>query len=99
MKMADTLTRASLAEKMHESVGLSRSESLRLVDRVLSLIRHEIGQGEDVKLSGFGSFVIRQKSERIGRNPRTREEVPISARRVVTFRPSTALRDRVADLV
>ncbi len=96
--MADTLTRADLAERTHRAVGLSRSESSRLVDRVLDLIRAELGRGADVKLSGFGSFVIRRKTERVGRNPRTREEVPISARRVVTFRPSTALRERVADL-
>ena len=94
--MNETLTRAELAERMHEKVGLSRAESTRLVERLLGLIRAELDEGNDVKLSGFGSFVVRHKSERTGRNPRTREEVPIRARRVVTFRPSAALRERVA---
>ena len=96
--MTDTLTRSQLAERMHEQVGLSRAESARLVDRLLGLIRVELDDGKDVKVSGFGSFVVRTKAERIGRNPRTREEVPIRARRVVTFRPSAALRERVAGL-
>lgn len=94
--MSDTLTRAELAERMHRKVGLSRAEAGRMVDRVLDLIRSELDQGNDVKLSGFGSFLVRQKGERIGRNPRTLEPVPIRARRVVTFRPSTALRERVS---
>ncbi len=94
--MNETLTRAELAERMHQKVGLSRAESARLVDRLLGLIRAELDEGKDVKLSGFGSFVVRHKAERIGRNPRTREEVPIRARRVVTFRPSAALRERVS---
>lgn len=97
--MADTLTRADLAERMHRKVGLSRAESSRMVDRVLGLIRAELDSGKDVKLSGFGSFLVRHKGERIGRNPRTREEVPIRARRVVTFRSSTALRERVAHTI
>ena len=94
--MIETLTRAGLAERMHAEVGLSRTESVKLVDRMLSLIGRELTAGEDVKLSGFGSFQVRHKGERVGRNPRTREEVPIAARRVVTFRASTALRDRIA---
>lgn len=92
----NTLTRSSLAERMHNEVGLSRAESQRLIDRMLAMICGELSRGSDVKLSGFGSFFVRQKSERIGRNPRTREEVPIAARRVVTFRPSAALRERIA---
>ena len=95
--MDNTLTRAGLAERMHDQVGLSRAESSRLIDRMLGLITGELTGGEDVKLSGFGSFFVRQKSERVGRNPRTKEEVPIAARRVVTFRASAALRDRIAD--
>ena len=91
----NTLTRAGLAERMNETVGLSRAESARLVERMLDLICGELTEGEDVKLSGFGSFFVRHKSERVGRNPRTREEVPIAARRVVTFRPSAALRERI----
>lgn len=94
--MDNTLTRAGLADRMHSEVGLSRAESSRLVDRMLGLITGELTEGEDVKLSGFGSFFVRQKSERVGRNPRTKEEVPIAARRVVTFRASAALRDRIA---
>lgn len=92
----NTLTRAGLAERMHNEVGLSRAESQRLIDRMLAMICGELSRGSDVKLSGFGGFFVRQKSERIGRNPRTREEVPIAARRVVTFRASAALRDRIA---
>ena len=92
----DTLTRADIVNRMHATVGLSRAESARMVERMLGLIRDELTAGDDVKLSGFGSFVIRQKGERMGRNPRTREEVPIAPRRVVTFRASSTLRDRIA---
>lgn len=91
-----TLTRADIVDRMHSDVGLSRAESARIVERLLGLIRDELTSGDDVKLSGFGSFVIRHKGERVGRNPRTREEVPIAPRRVVTFRPSSTLRDRIA---
>lgn len=94
----NTLTRSCLAERMHTEVGLSRAESQRLVDRMLALICGELSNGSDVKLSGFGSFFVRHKTEGIGRNPRTREEVPIAARRVVTFRASAALKDRIAQV-
>lgn len=92
----NTLTRADIVDRMHADVGLSRAESGRMVDRMLGLIRDELSEGDDVKLSGFGSFIVRQKGERMGRNPRTRQEVPIAPRRVVTFRASSTLRERVA---
>ncbi len=91
-----TLTRADIAGQLHQTVGLSRNESARLVDSILNLMGDALADGENVKLSGFGSFVLRDKRERIGRNPKTGVEVPISPRRVLTFRPSQILRDRIA---
>lgn len=90
-----TVTRADLAEAVYETVGLSRTESAELVERVLDLIGEALVSGQHVKLSSFGSFHVRSKNERIGRNPKTGEEVPITPRRVVTFRPSQMLRDFV----
>lgn len=92
----ETLTRASLSEAVRQSVGLSRGQSARLVDDTLEEICRALEAGENVKLSGFGTFILRDKRERVGRNPKTGEEVPITARRVLTFRPSQSLRDRVA---
>jgi integration host factor subunit alpha len=90
-----TVTRADLAEAVYQRVGLSRSESATLVEMVLSEISDVIAHGETVKLSSFGSFVVRSKGERIGRNPKTGIEVPITPRRVLTFKPSNILRQRV----
>ena len=91
----DTLTRAELTEAVYEEVGLSRNESAELVEAVLGEMSNALIRGESVKISSFGSFTIRNKSERIGRNPKTGEEVPITPRRVVIFKPSHVLKSRI----
>ncbi|MDA5194100.1 integration host factor subunit alpha [Govanella unica] len=93
---AKTVTRADLAEAVYQEVGLSRNESADLVELVLEEISSSLIDGHNVKISSFGSFVVRQKGERIGRNPKTGEEVPIEPRRVVVFRPSQVLKERVS---
>ncbi len=90
-----TVTRADLAESVHQDVGLSRTESGELVERVLALLSDSLVKGENVKLSSFGSFLVRSKKERIGRNPKTGEEVPILPRKVVVFKPSNVLKDKI----
>ena len=90
-----TLTRADLAEVVYQKVGLSRTESAELVEMVLSEIAQALGRGELVKLSSFGSFVVRSKGERIGRNPKTGVEVPITPRRVMVFKPSNILKSKI----
>lgn len=90
-----TVTRADLCEAVYQKVGLSRTESADLVELVLDEISACIVQGESVKLSSFGSFLVRSKGERIGRNPKTGEEVPISPRRVMVFKPSNVLKQRI----
>ena len=92
---ASTLTRADLAESLHKEIGLSRADSARLVERVLSHMCEALSSGENVKISGFGTFVLRDKGERVGRNPKTGVEVPIAPRRVLTFRASQMMRDRI----
>ncbi len=92
---ARTVTRADLSDAVYREVGLSRSESAELVDSVLYEISDALVRDETFKLSSFGSFVVRQKGERIGRNPKTGEEVPILPRRVLVFRASPALKERV----
>lgn len=96
--MADngTLTRADLAETMNQKIGLSRAESAKIVEKILELMCDALADGENVKISGFGTFVLRDKNRRIGRNPKTGVEVPIEARRVLTFRPSQIMREQVA---
>jgi len=96
MSSDDTLTRADIAELLNKQIGLSRAESAELVEQVLGLVTEALETGENVKISGFGTFVLRDKNERVGRNPKTGVEVPITPRRVLTFRPSQSLRDRVA---
>ena len=93
--MTGTLTRADIAETVYEQLGLSRSESADLVDSVLDEISDALVAGNGVKISSFGSFSIRQKEERIGRNPKTGVEVPITPRKVVIFRASHVLKDRI----
>ncbi len=94
--MADTtVTRAHLSEAVYEEVGLSRNESADLVETVLEEISHALSRGDMVKISSFGSFGVRQKGQRIGRNPKTGEEVPILPRRVLVFRASHVLKDRI----
>ncbi|MEM7440738.1 MAG: integration host factor subunit alpha [Pseudomonadota bacterium] len=91
-----TLTRMDLSESVFREVGLSRNESADLVESVLDHISDALVDGENVKISSFGTFSIRDKSERIGRNPKTGEEVPIKPRRVLTFRPSQLMKERVS---
>jgi integration host factor subunit alpha len=93
---AGTLTRADLSEALHHEVGLSRADSSKLVEQVLTHMCEALSTGENVKISGFGSFILRDKGERIGRNPKTGVEVPIAPRRVLTFRASQMMRDRIA---
>src|SRR6266700_1225959 len=90
-----TVTRADLCEAVYQKVGLSRTESADLVELVLDEISACIVRGEAVKLSSFGSFVVRQKGQRVGRNPKTGQEVPISPRRVLVFRASHALKHQI----
>ncbi len=90
-----TLTRADLSEAVYQEVGLSRNESSELVESVLQEISKTLVAGETVKISSFGSFVVRHKGGRVGRNPKTGEEVPIAPRRVLVFRPSQTLKERI----
>lgn len=92
---AHTITRVDLAEAVYRCVGLSRKESAVLVQMVLNELADTLAAGETIKLSSFGSFVVRAKSERIGRNPKTGIEVPITPRRVLVFKPSSVLKARV----
>ena len=93
--MEKTTTRSTLSEAVFKNVGLSRNESATLVDSVFGEILKSLINGDDVKISSFGTFVVRQKKERIGRNPKTGQEVPITARSVVTFRASNVLKSTV----
>lgn len=95
MNAGGTLTRADLAEALHRQIGLSRADSARVVEQVLELMCEALSEGENVKISGFGTFVLRDKGERVGRNPKTGIEVPIAPRRVLTFRASQMMRDRI----
>ncbi len=90
-----TVTRADLSEAVYQEVGLSRNESSDLVESVLDEIAGALVRGEMVKISSFGSFAVRQKGQRVGRNPKTGEEVPILPRRVLVFRPSHVLKNRI----
>jgi len=90
-----TVTRAQLAEAVYQQVGLSRSESSELVESVISEIARALERGDIVKISSFGSFAVRQKGQRVGRNPKTGEEVPISPRRVLVFRASHTLKHQI----
>ena len=90
-----TITRAQLSEAVYQEVGLSRNESADLLESVLSEISDALARGEPVKISSFGSFSVRQKGQRVGRNPKTGEEVPILPRRVLVFRPSQVLKSRI----
>ncbi len=91
-----TLTRMDLSEAVFREVGLSRNESAELVEAVLQQMSDALVRGEQVKISSFGTFSVRAKAARVGRNPKTGEEVPIQPRRVLTFRPSHLMKDRVA---
>jgi len=93
--MGETVTRAHLSEAVYQEVGLSRNESADLVELVLAQIADSLALGDTVKLSSFGSFSVRKKGGRMGRNPKTGEEVPIKPRRVLVFRPSHVLKERI----
>jgi integration host factor subunit alpha len=90
-----SLTKADIADCLFNEVGLNKREAKEFVDAYFEIIREALEKGENVKLSGFGNFQLREKNQRPGRNPKTGEEIPISARRVVTFRPGQKLRARV----
>ncbi len=90
-----TVTRAHLTEAVYQEVGLSRNESAQLVESVLDEIASTLARGEAVKISSFGTYTVRDKAQRIGRNPKTGEEVPILPRRVLVFRASHVLKDRI----
>ena len=93
--MGKTLTRSDLSEAVYRAVGLSRNESADLVESILKHVSDAIVAGETVKISSFGTFAVRDKGARIGRNPKTGEEVPIEPRRVLVFRPSQILKDKI----
>jgi integration host factor subunit alpha len=90
-----SLTKADMAERLNEELGLNKREAKDIVESFFNEIRKSLASNKQVKLSGFGNFDLRDKNQRPGRNPKTGEEVPISARRVVTFRPGQKLKDRV----
>jgi integration host factor subunit alpha len=97
MTMADagTLTRADIAETINRQVGLSRADAAAMIDSILDHMIDAVVAGENVKISGFGTFVLRDKAQRVGRNPKTGIEVPITPRRVLTFRASQGVRHKV----
>jgi integration host factor subunit alpha len=92
---AHTVTRAQLSEAVYQEVGLSRNESAELVESVIAEISDALARGEMVKISSFGSFAVRRKGQRVGRNPKTGQQVPISPRRVLVFRASHSLKDQI----
>lgn len=94
-EITDSLTKADLAERLYEELGFNKREAKELVELFFNEIRDSLEDNEQVKLSGFGNFELREKKERPGRNPKTGEEIPITARRVVTFRPGQKLKVRV----
>lgn len=93
------LTKAEMAERLYEELGLNKREAKELVELFFEEIRHALEENEQVKLSGFGNFDLRDKRQRPGRNPKTGEEIPITARRVVTFRPGQKLKARVEPML
>jgi len=93
MAKPKTMTKAELIEEVYEAVGFSKKESAHLVDQVFESIKEVLEKGEKLKVSGFGNFVVRHKKARIGRNPQTSEEIEISARKVLTFKPSQVLKN------
>lgn len=87
-----TMTKADIVEKVYGKIGFSKKEASELVEMVFSTLKDVLHRGDKVKISGFGNFVVREKNERVGRNPQTGEQIKISARRVLTFRPSQVLK-------
>lgn len=93
--VSETVTRADLTDAVYRSLGISRNESAQFVERILEEVSLSLEKGETVKISSFGTFTVRAKNERVGRNPKTGEEVPITARRVISFRASHVLKDQI----
>jgi integration host factor subunit alpha len=89
------MTRADIAERIQAGTGLTRRESVEMMEEVFSIIKSTLEQGEQLKISGFGNFVVKQKNDRRGRNPQTGETITISSRRIVTFKPSALLRQAI----
>ena len=89
------MTKADIVEKIHTSTGMTQKVSAEMVEAVFSIIKSTLETGETLKISGFGSFVVKQKNDRRGRNPQTGETITIEARRVLSFKPSTVLRDAI----
>lgn len=92
---SETLTRSDLSEAVYREIGLSRNESAQMVESILGRISDALVRGDNVKISSFGTFAVRDKGPRMGRNPKTGEEVPINPRRVLVFRPSHIMKERV----
>lgn len=95
-KSSDTLTKAEIAGAINRKVGISQTTSLEIVQAILDAMASAMEGGQNVKIAGFGTFLLRDKRARVGRNPKTGDEAPISARRVLTFRPSQGLKDQIA---
>ncbi len=89
------MTKAEIAEKIHTATGLSKKESSEAMETVFAIMKATLEQGESLKISGFGSFIVKQKNDRRGRNPQTGEAITIAARRVLTFKPSIVLRNQI----
>lgn len=89
------MTKADIIEKLHTNTGMSKKESIEMLEAVFSIVKSTLEQGETLKISGFGSFVVKQKNDRRGRNPQTGESITIDARRVLTFKPSAVLKDAI----
>jgi integration host factor subunit alpha len=96
MPREDSMTKADIIEKVYDNLGgLSKKESAEIVELVFETIKNTLERGEKIKISGFGNFVVRQKKERVGRNPQTGDEIKISPRRVLTFKPSQVLKNGI----
>ena len=89
------MTKAEIVERIHASTGMTQKESMEMVEAVFSIMKSTLETGETLKISGFGSFVVKQKNDRRGRNPQTGEAITIEARRVLSFKPSSVLRDAI----
>ncbi|MBV5340023.1 MAG: integration host factor subunit alpha [Deltaproteobacteria bacterium] len=89
------MTKADIFEKVQESIGITRKESAEMVEAVFAIIKSTLESGENLKISGFGSFIVKQKADRRGRNPQTGEAITIEARRILTFKPSDLLKDQI----
>lgn len=93
--LREYMTKADIVEQIYEKVGFSKKESAELVERVFGLIKETLENGEKIKIAGFGNFVVKEKADRRGRNPQTGDEIIISARRILTFKPSQVLKSSI----